>query len=256
LLSRALAPDGAPPPDVRRLGPLTVRAATRSDAAHDILNAVRHRQGLRIAFANTHLLYCAVSEPRFALALRSFYLVNDGVGMTLLARLACGAGFKENLNGTDFTPLLLAHLPEGAEVFLVGARPDVVASAARLTARRWPHLNVCGYRDGFDGSERALDDIAALHPSLVLVAMGNPLQERWIARAAERSPGSVFMGVGALFDFLTGAAPRAPAALRAMRLEWAFRLAQEPQRLWRRYTVEILVILASLARSALRETRP
>jgi exopolysaccharide biosynthesis WecB/TagA/CpsF family protein len=57
---------------------------------------------------------------------------------------------------------------------------------------------------------------------------------------------AVFLGVGALFDFIAGAVPRAPVAWRQLRLEWAFRLLQEPNRLWRRYTVEVLVVLMAL----------
>jgi exopolysaccharide biosynthesis WecB/TagA/CpsF family protein len=249
MLSPSALPDA---PDVRRIGPLLVRATTRMDAARDIALAIARKEPLCVAFANTHLLYCALKEPAFADTLRRFYMINDGVGMTLLSRLACGAGFKENLNGTDFTPLLLDQLPGGARLFLVGARPQVTARAAERMQRQWPHLSVCGFRDGFDGSEAALEDIGALAPDLVLVAMGNPLQERWMTRAMACAPRSVFMGVGALFDFMVGDVPRAPAAVRRLRLEWAFRLAQEPRRLWRRYTVEILVILAALARGSAR----
>ena len=240
-------------PDLRRIGPLNVRAATKAEALHDILEAIESKQPLCVAFANTHLLYCALREPALAEKLRRFYIVNDGVGMTLLARLSCGAGFRENLNGTDFTPLLLGHLPAGARLFLVGARPAVAEAAAESMQQRWPHLDVCGVSDGFAGSEAALKRLRALAPDLVLTAMGNPLQERWMARAAARTPGAVFMGVGALFDFLAGQVPRAPRALQTLGLEWAFRLAHEPRRLWRRYTVEILVILAALMRSSLRE---
>jgi alpha-1,3-mannosyltransferase len=204
---------------------------------------------LRVAFANTHLLYCAVREPGFAHDLQSFYIVNDGVGIALMSRLACGAGFSENLNGTDFTPRLLSAMPWGTRVFLVGARPDVVARVQHGIAQRWPQLDVCGCRDGFEGSELALQELDGLNPDVVLVAMGNPGQEQWILRAAERHPNTVFVGVGALFDFLTGTVPRAPVLWRRMRLEWAFRLLREPRRLWRRYTVEILVALAAILRA-------
>lgn len=232
--------------DVRAVGPINVRACTARTATRDIVNAVLSKTPLRVAFANTHLLYCAVRNTAFAEALRPFYIVNDGVGLTLLTRLSCGRGYPDNLNGTDFTPRVLAALPWGVRVLLVGARPDVAARAAARVARRWPHLDVCGWRDGFDGAEDALGDVESLKPDLVLVAMGNPYQEQWIARAAQMHPRAVFMGVGALFDFIAGAAPRAPEQVRQLRMEWAFRLAHEPRRLWRRYTIEVLVVLAAL----------
>lgn len=236
------------PESARQLGPISVRAADASQAMRDIAGAVFHRQPLRVAFANTHLMYYAVRDPAYARAMSAFYIVNDGVGIDLLARLACGRGFEENLNGTDFTPRVLAVLPFGARVMLVGARPSVVQRAAHQLARRWPQLDICAQYDGYSGVDHALSDIDEIAPDVVLVAMGNPLQEEWIARAAEIHPSAVYLGVGALFDFLTDTAPRAPEPLRRFKLEWAFRLALEPRRMWRRYTVEVLVVAAALLR--------
>jgi len=243
----------APPLDEsRQLGPVCVRARSIDTASREILGAIRTRSPLCVAFANTHLLYYAVRDPRLAESLRSFYIVNDGIGVDLLARLICGHGFEENLNGTDFTPRLLAQLPAGTRVFLVGARTDVTQRAAVEITRRWPHLTVCGWRDGFGGREQALDDLAKFAPDVVLAAMGNPRQERWIVCAAAAAPKAVFIGVGAWFDFLVGAAPRAPLMWRRLRLEWAFRLAREPRRMWRRYTIEVLVVLVALLSASLR----
>jgi UDP-N-acetyl-D-mannosaminuronic acid transferase (WecB/TagA/CpsF family) len=161
------------PPEDRQLGPLVVHARSRADARRDIVGAVLHKEPLRVAFANVHLLYCALRDPSFASQLRDFYLVNDGVGIALLARLACGRGFRTNLNGTDLTPLVLAALPWGTRVMLVGARVEVVTHAAHLAAQHWPQLDICGCWDGFDGREQALAELNARAPDLVLVGMGN-----------------------------------------------------------------------------------
>jgi exopolysaccharide biosynthesis WecB/TagA/CpsF family protein len=230
----------------RRLGPLNVRVETAEEATRDIVLAVLHKEPLRVAFANTHLLYCAMREPALASALSRFYVVNDGVGIALLARLACGRGFSGNLNGTDLTPRIMAALPWGTRIALIGAKREVAERMAQRAGRLWPQLDVCGCYDGYEGQASALSDLAALKPDIALVAMGNPLQERWVEDAAAVSPTTVFLGVGALFDFFAGNVPRAPALVRRLRLEWAFRLAREPARLWRRYTVEILVVIASL----------
>jgi alpha-1,3-mannosyltransferase len=163
--------------------------------------------------------------------------------------MACGHGFAENLNGTDLTPRVLAALPFGTRVMLVGARPRVVRRAAHRMMQRWPHLDICAYHDGYSGGSRALLELSDLKPDVVLVAMGNPRQEQWISQAVEAHPSAVFLGVGALFDFFADAVPRAPEQVRRLKLEWAFRLAQEPQRLWRRYTVEIFVVMLALLAS-------
>lgn len=236
----------------RQLGPVRVRARSRAAATGEIVRAVQRKETLRVAFANTHLLYYAVRDPRFAEMLNAFYVVNDGIGVSLLARMTCGRGFEENLNGTDFTPHLLAALPAGTRILLVGGRTDVVQRAASQIMETCPHLIVCGSRDGFGGSERALLEMPTLAPDVVLAAMGNPKQERWIERAAKIRPHTVFVGVGALFDFLAGAVPRAPKAWRQLRMEWVFRLLHDPGRLWQRYTVEVLVVTAALARASRR----
>jgi len=227
----------------RRLGPLTVRASTCEDFVGEVVSAVRERRAMRVAFANTHLLYCAARDPQLAEDLRAFCVVNDGVGVDLLSRIATGERFPENLNGTDLTPRILGALPEGARLYLFGAADHVAQAAAEHIKRRFPHVVLCGVRNGFADTSEAIEDITRAAPHLVLVAMGNPLQERLITECSQRL-GSVFIGVGALFDFMAGAAPRAPAAWRRLRLEWLFRLIREPQRLWRRYTVEILVLTA------------
>jgi exopolysaccharide biosynthesis WecB/TagA/CpsF family protein len=223
-----------------------LRADTLNAAMQDIVGAVFNHSPLRVAFANTHLLYCALHDPGYARLMRSFYVVNDGIGMDLLSRLSCGRGFTHNLNGTDLTPKLLHAMPWGTRVMLVGSKPAVVKVAAHRTERRFCHLDVCAVHDGFDGKAVALDTIAQTRPDVVLVGMGNPTQEKWIEEAAERVPHAVFLGVGAYFDFLADAVPRAPPLVRRLHLEWAFRFAHEPRRLWRRYTVELFVVLSAI----------
>lgn len=242
--------DGA----LRQIGPLWLHSGTAIGATRDIVGAVLRKQPLQVAFANTHLLYCALREPGLADTLERFYVVNDGIGVEMLARALNGSGFPENLNGTDLTPRILAALPWGTRVLMVGARPGIIQRAATTSSLMWPQLDICGAQDGFEGRERALAELETLAPDVVLVGMGNPLQERWIEQAAAILPNKVFLGVGALFDFIAGAVPRAPAPLQRLKLEWAFRLAQEPKRLWRRYTVELLYIADALLRE--RTERP
>jgi exopolysaccharide biosynthesis WecB/TagA/CpsF family protein len=234
----------------RRVGPLSVRVSTRNAMIEEVVSALRERRGLRLAFANTHLLYCAATDPSLARQLRDFCVVNDGVGMNIISRIAAGAPFPENLNGTDLVPDILSASPPRTRVYLVGAKPEVAQAAAERVRERWPHLRVCGVRDGFGGALEAANDIAAVKPDLVLVAMGNPQQERLISNCSGRRS-AVFIGVGALFDFLAGVAPRAPSSWRRLRLEWLFRLALEPRRMWRRYTLEIMYLMALAFRERL-----
>jgi exopolysaccharide biosynthesis WecB/TagA/CpsF family protein len=232
------------------LGPLNIQGGNAENLARDLSDPTRRGQGRRIAFANTHLLYCALTDPELANVLSEFDIFNDGVGIDLFARAAACHGFQDNLNGTDFTPLLLATLPAGARVFLLGGAPDVVSAVRARWSNVFEHLVFCGAVDGYAGltSPRFSDVITAAKPDVIVVALGNPKQEKWIVRAFKAAPDALWIGVGALFDMVADIHPRAPAFLRRLHLEWLHRLAREPTRLWKRYTYEIVVIALFLAR--------
>ncbi|MBL8480615.1 MAG: WecB/TagA/CpsF family glycosyltransferase, partial [Rhodocyclaceae bacterium] len=146
----------------------------------------------------------------------------------------------ENLNGTDFVPRLLAQCSRPLRVFLVGARPAVVERALRRLAETYPQHRWLGCQHGYyahDAEAALCARIRDLAPDLLLVALGNPLQEQWIVRCGAATGATVCMGVGALFDFVGGEVRRAPAWVRRLRCEWIYRLLQEPGRLWRRYLI-------------------
>ena len=115
----------------------------------------------------------------------------------------------------------------------------------------------CGAVDGFsDASPEAVAGYAcAARPDIVLVALGNPLQEEWTAAHAASTGAALTIGVGALFGFLAGAVPRAPAPMRRLRLEWLYRWAQEPGRVRRRYTLGMARFL-TLVVTQVRASRP
>jgi beta-1,4-glucosyltransferase len=123
-------------------------------------------------------------------------------------------------------------------VFLFGARPEVVQDASQAIEHRLGQ-EVVGACSGYGADDNEVcAQIRAAQPDVVLVALGNPLQERWILDHAAKMPPALYVGVGALFDFLAQRAVRAPMWVRRLRLEWLFRLSREPGRLWKRYTVD------------------
>ncbi len=141
---------------------------------------------------------------------------------------------------------------------MYGAKPDVVAKAADYVRDQLGQI-VVGYQDGYEHIEPdAL--IAAINqsaPDLLLVAMGNPLQESWILENRASLDVPIVSGVGALFDFWAGDKPRAPRFVQKIRMEWFYRLCLEPRRLFRRYTIDILVFLmACFKQPSLHKTNP
>ena len=192
---------------------------------------------------------CRCSRPAAgpARALKGF-VFNDGLGVDL-ANASQRSRFPANLNGTDLVPYLLGRIRTSLRIFLLGARPETLQKAARAFHRRWPHHIVVGQAHGYhDARQEAMipETILKARPDVVLVAMGNPKQELWIAQHGPRCA-SCCLGVGALFDFVAGDVKRAPRWIRAARCEWMFRLALEPRRLWRRYLVGNTKFIAYLA---------
>lgn len=239
---------------LRRVGPLNVRTETGDALIERIFQASKSDKTTRVGFANTHLLYCALREPPLQATLEDFYLLNDGIGMHLLSHIAAGEGFSENHNGTDFIPRLLDAAPGGSRLFLVGGQAHVVREAAARIADRFPRLIVCGFQDGYSAGledDALVERVIASRADIILVALGNPLQERWIGRCAPQVERGLFVAVGALFDFLARDKPRAPMFIRKARLEWLFRLSLEPRRLLRRYTLEIAVVTWAVGKQRL-----
>lgn len=201
---------------------------------------IMERGLLRLAFLNAHCVNVSRRDHGYRQALSAFLVLPDGIGVDIAAKLLHGLSFRENLNGTDFVPQLLEKLQRPLTVALVGGAPGIGEAAALRLAARSPHHHFVAVSDGFFGEakrEQVLEQLADLDADIVLVAMGVPAQELFISRHLDARHGRVFVGVGALFDFLAGRVRRAPALVRRARLEWAFRLLLEPERLWRRYVL-------------------
>ena len=195
---------------------------------------------LRIAFLNAHCVNLSRTDMAYRRALGAFTVLPDGVGVDIAAKLLCGAKFTENLNGTDFVPRLLDALKQPLRVALVGGKAGIGAKAAARLSGLVPRHDYIPVADGYFGDRgrrSVLDRLEAAKADIVLVAMGVPSQELFILDHLDKRHGKVFVATGALLDFLAGEVPRAPLMLRRLRLEWAFRLALEPSRLWRRYVL-------------------
>lgn len=215
--------------------------AVRWDDAIALLNRlIAERRFTKVSFLNAHNANIAYTDPVFAEALDDFLILPDGIGVDLAAQLLYGAPFPDNLNGTDFVPAFLQASTRPLTVGLLGAtRVNAEAASVKLAALAVQHNFVVIHDGYFSAAQESeiIGRIAALRPDMLLVAMGVPRQELWIARHIDERHCTMPVAVGALLDFLSGSVPRAPLWMRRLRLEWLFRLAVEPGRLWRRYVV-------------------
>ncbi|OLP58153.1 UDP-N-acetyl-D-mannosaminuronic acid transferase [Xaviernesmea oryzae] len=206
-----------------------------------------------ISFMNANNANVLQSDEDYRNILMRHTVLPDGHGMDIASRAFHGSAFPANLNGTDFVPSLLTYMTRPRRVVLIGARPDILARATEAFKRHTPWHDFIAVADGFidhQASREAMDRVSELAPDILLVAMGTPRQEKWVDRYVGPGHARLVLTVGALFDFVAGDVPRAPQAVRRMRLEWVYRLALEPKRLWRRYLLGIplffLHILGSL----------
>lgn len=253
-MNKHVAPAGPEPIAVDILG-TPVAALGWDDAIAYLSGLVANNCFTRISFLNAHNANLAAANPEFAKAISHFLILPDGVGVDMASKALYGHPFPANLNGTDFIPAFLTANETPLKVGLLGTTRDNINAAAVKLAAIAPQHEYSVVSDGFFSMAREaglLKELEALKPDVLLVAMGVPRQEMWILQKLTRDHCILPIGVGALLDFLSGAIPRAPLWLRRLRLEWLYRLYQEPGRLWRRYVVGNPVFLYRIAREKLR----
>jgi exopolysaccharide biosynthesis WecB/TagA/CpsF family protein len=210
-----------------------------------------------LSFLNAHALNVSwISQSARNAFQQSDVLLLDGSGMALLMRFL-GTSPGMNMNGTDLIPRILAKAG-GRKVAIYGTTEPYLGRAA--AALRGAGVDVIGTLDGFREIDAYEDDVRLRRPDIVILAMGMPKQEICSVRLREAAvwPCLIING-GAIADFLGGKVERAPKMLRSLGMEWTFRLAQEPRRLFYRYVVGGFLFAARgtalvLRRIALRGT--
>ncbi|MBY6127756.1 WecB/TagA/CpsF family glycosyltransferase [Qipengyuania aquimaris] len=218
---------------------LSLQDGSPKETAAHIVRGAAHGRRTTVNFINAHCVNVAMADRDYRNALeRSDLLLPDGVGVQIAARLA-GCEVPENVNGTDLFPLICERAAiEGAGIFMLGGMPGIADAAAAWACGEWPSLRIRGTHSGYfaaEEEEALIERINRSGAAILCVGLGVPLQELWISRNRDRLNIPVVIGVGGLFDYYSGRIARAPAAIRAMRCEWVWRLAMEPRRLGRRY---------------------
>ena len=145
---------------------------------------------------------------------------------------------KVLLDAGGLIPEMLDFFREhGMSVYLYGAKSDVIERAAREIESRYPGLSVAGYSHGYvEDPSVLIDRINAAKADAVVLGLGVPKQELWVANHGDQLESArILVCGGAIFDFISGNVIRAPGIVRRLRLEWLFRLVQEPRRLSSRY---------------------
>lgn len=163
-------------------------------------------------------------------------VIPDGIGVVWASRYS-EIRLKERVAGYDLTQNLMAELAATGETFyFFGGAPGVASTAARMMMKKYPGLKVVGVHNGyFDEKEekKIIQDIKTKSPSILLVGLGAPKQEKWIYDNIRLVGAKVAIGVGGSFDVMAGNVKRAPKIFQKLGLEWFHRLITQPTR-WRR----------------------
>ena len=227
---------------------------TLQQAVETIRRAWSEGRFLHVVTANAEMLYRCRQDRDLKEVIKAAELVTaDGAGVVLASRiLKCAV--PQRVAGFD---LMLACLKEAARIscplYFLGSRQSVLEQAAAKAREEYPGINIVGCHHGYfqeEEEEAILEEICRLQPALLLVAMGVPKQEKWIARYRKRLPPCVVIGVGGSFDVLAGKTRRAPLWMQRAGLEWFYRLLKEPSRLGR--TAVLPLFLLSVLRQAVQ----
>lgn len=208
--------------------------------------AERPDRAFAVEAANTHVAALARHDPEFGQTMRSFDLIVPD-GMPLVWSLNLDLGSRDRLKDRVYGPTLMLEtlkatqgLP-GFRHFLLGGKESTLEKLTSRFADDFPGSSIAGvYSPPFgewpdDEFDRICERIRSSGANLIWVGLGCPKQEHWIAKHKDRLPPGVYFGIGAAFAFHAGEVSQAPGILQKLGLEWAYRIATEPRRLFRRY---------------------
>jgi len=208
----------------------------------------------QVVTVNADFVKNGLRDPELRFLLQDADLATaDGMPLVWGARLL-NVPLKGRLAGADLVPRLAERAAQkGYSIFLLGGAPGVAKLAAQKLQACYPGLKIAGLlappvSSVLEMDNSILETIRAARPDILLVAFGNPKQEKWIGMYKKQLCVPVMMGVGGTLDFVAGMTHRAPGWMQRSGLEWLFRLIQEPGRLWRRYFSDMVMFGAFFIR--------
>lgn len=211
-----------------------VDAVTMAEAVDVVRRAMDTRAGVMVATANAEMLMRATHDEELRRILNaSALVVPDGAGTVWAAR-HLGHAMPERVAGYDLAQELLRCAPaEGRRVYFFGSAPGVAEKAKAKAEQLYPGIEIVGVRNGFFSpadNAAIIAEIRAARPDLLLVALGVPKQEKWIAAHLAALDVPVAIGVGGTLDVMAGVMKRAPYWMQRAKLEWLFRGLMQPKR--------------------------
>ena len=213
---------------------VNVDAVTMAEAVAHVTEAMDVRANVMIATANAEMIMRATHDEELRDILNAAALVvPDGAGTVWAAR-HLGHAMPERVAGYDLAQELLRRAPaEGRRIYFFGAAPGVAEKAKEKAEQLYPGIEIVGVRNGFFSpadNAAIIAEIREARPDLLLVALGVPKQEKWIAAHLAELGVPVAIGVGGTLDVMAGVMKRAPYWMQKAKLEWLFRGLMQPKR--------------------------
>jgi N-acetylglucosaminyldiphosphoundecaprenol N-acetyl-beta-D-mannosaminyltransferase len=193
---------------------------------------------------NPEIVWLARKQPELRDALNgSDLVIPDGIGIIYASRIL-GEPLPSSVPGIELAAGLLLHMAEqGEPVYLLGAKPGVAERAAENLKAQYPGLNIVGTGDGyFQEDGPVISRINACKPRLMLVCLGFPRQELWMAKHRHELDVGLMVGLGGSLDVFAGDVKRAPDAWCRLNLEWFYRLLHQPSRLGRMMKLPVFLL--------------
>lgn len=239
---------------------LEVTLWTREEWTSTVGASIQHNTRQIVMSQNLHSIYLAHREPALRRAQRLAKLRIDGMSVVALARLAGISAQREHrVTWNDWIhPLFEEAEARGWKIFHLGSSLENASNALDAVRQRYPKLSLTTHHGYFDKSpdssatQAVRDAINEATPDILMVGMGMPIQEIWIADNHLHIRCPVILTCGAALEYVTGAQPTAPRWLGSLGLEWLHRLAADPKRLWRRYLLEPWYVGWLMLKSAFR----
>lgn len=209
-----------------------------SKSKKEFLKLIDTYEKVNIISGNPEVLYNGIKDEmlRKSFTNDTSVIIPDGVGTVLASKIA-SKPVDEKIAGIEVMDEILRKCKtDNKKVYLLGAKKEVVEKAKRAIEEKFRGIDIVGYHDGYfdiENCDGLIEEIIALKPYAIFVAMGCPRQEIFIERNLRRLPCKIFMGVGGSFDVYAGNTKRAPKVMINLGLEWLYRVSKEPWRVKR-----------------------
>lgn len=231
----------------RTIFDIPIFSVRKSEIVKVIEDLIKKKNKISLFYVNAYCLLLANEDVGYRSVLKKATFVYSGGWGPVMASRILGQSLYERTPTPDFIFNIfeLAQKHNWSFYFL-GSSKDVITSFSKQAHRLFPRLQIKGFYDGFFTKlqeEKIIRELNTKRPTILLVGMGSPRQEKWIAENMDKVNARVFWSVGAMFDVLSGRFPRAPRWMQKLGLEWLFRLFQEPRRLWKRYLIGNVIFL-------------